>query len=359
MSLRLLARWMIPLCATLVLSQPVAGQQEGGAGADATAPAGATPAGVETEEPASLSGPVRITTEISPKEVTVGTPFRYTVRVEADPGVEVFVPLVSGAIGNFVITDYGEGAAAEASNAAAGTPVEIWYELLAYESGSQFVPAAIVGYRAPGGEVLQFEGPKTLVNVDTLLPSLDTDIELRDIKTPVEPPTDWRPALLGLAVLTIILLAVGLIYWLQARRRRGVGGVLRPAHEIALEALSRLRRASLIAEGRHEDYYVRLSSIVREYVEGRFALRAPEMTSEEFLAAVGRSETLGREHRGALRGFLTEADLVKFARHVPSDSDAERAYAAACDFVESTAPRREGAEAREAPGTQGVRHASA
>jgi len=338
---------MVSFGAAMTLVVPAAGQLEGAADEDAIAPADAGPGGAETEAVAQavapVDVPVRISTEVSPKDVTIGTPFRYTVRVEADAGVEVFVPLVSGAIGDFVITDYGESVTGEAAAGDADGPaVEIWYELLAYESGSQFVPAPIVGYRAPGAEVAQVAGPKALVNVDALLPPADAEAEaeLRDIKKPVEPPTDLRPMLLGLALLVLVVLVVAVIYWLQGRRR-GAGGLLRPAHEVALEALSQLRRTSLLTEGRHEDYYVRLSGIVRNYVEGRFALRAPEMTTEEFLAAVGRGETLGGEHRGALGGFLSEADLVKFARHVPSESDAERAYTAAREFVESTAPREE------------------
>ena len=48
-------------------------------------------------------------------------------------------------------------------------------------------------------------------------------------------------------------------------------------------ALNRLRAQGLIEQGQFEDYYVQLSSIVRHYLEDRFHLRAPEMTTEEFL----------------------------------------------------------------------------
>lgn len=294
--------------------------------------------GADPARAADQTAPVRITTAVSPKDVRIGTPFRYTIRVEADAGVEVFVPLISGAIGDFVITDYGQGAAEGAGrDGDAVTAVETWYELLAYESGSRFIPAPVVGYRAAATEVLQVEGPKTLVNVDTLLPPPGEEVELRDIRGPVDAPADIRPLLLGLGLVVAALAIAALLYWLGRRRGRGLEVAARPAHEVALEALTRLRRASLIAAGRHEDYYVRLSAIVREYVEGRFSLRAPEMTTEEFLAVVGRGEALGREYRTALGGFLSEADLVKFARHVPSESDAERAYGAARGFVEATA----------------------
>jgi hypothetical protein len=65
------------------------------------------------------------------------------------------------------------------------------------------------------------------------------------------------------------------------------------------------------------------------------------MTTEEFLQAAQKSGDLGREERAALAAFLTEADLVKFAAYAPSAEQAERAYAAARQFVESTRPQPE------------------
>jgi hypothetical protein len=86
---------------------------------------------------------------------------------------------------------------------------------------------------------------------------------------------------------------------------------------------------------------VRLSAIVRTYVEGRFRLRAPEMTTEEFLQAAQSSRELPAEYRSRLNEFLREADLVKFARHVPTMEQGERAFDAARDFVTRTAEARE------------------
>ena len=83
---------------------------------------------------------------------------------------------------------------------------------------------------------------------------------------------------------------------------------------------------------------MRLSDIVRSYLEGRFHLRAPEMTTEEFLQAAQRDPQLAPPQRSLLGTFLSEADLVKFARYVPAADDSERAYRAAREFVQSTAP---------------------
>jgi hypothetical protein len=282
--------------------------------------------------------PVSVTTRVDPQRVTIGTPFRYTMRVETTGDAEVLVPILAERLGEFVIQDFGAVPATKSETG--GTVVERWYTLVTYEAGDQLIPGAPVQYREPGTDLQRAETPETLVIVDSLLPKNEEALAkatLHDIKGPVAVPRDYRPlgyAAAGLAA--VIGLGFGL-YRLLNRSRRIVQPPARPAHEIALEALVRLRGARLLEEGRHEEFYVQLSAIVRTYLEQRFTLRAPEMTTEEFLQAAQRNRQLPVEHRGSLTQFLNEADLVKFARYVPALEDAERAYKAGRQFIESTA----------------------
>jgi hypothetical protein len=71
-------------------------------------------------------------------------------------------------------------------------------------------------------------------------------------------------------------------------------------------------------------------------LEDRFELRAPELTTEEFLASVGESPDLSRDHQNLLREFLRQADLVKFAGVQPSSQDIQRSVDAARRFLEET-----------------------
>jgi hypothetical protein len=285
------------------------------------------------------AAPVRITTSVDPAAVSIGTPFRYTMRIEADPGTQLVVPVLSDSVGVFSITDFGD--VPHEAKKGAPTVVERWYTLVAYETGSTFIPAPVVFYRGADGKPVKVEGKKTLINLESVLGKPGAATDLRDIKGPVEVPRDYTVLwwIAGGIVLVIALAAA--LYWLLNRRRKQLAAPPRPAHEIALEALTRLRRAGLLEAGSHGEFYVRLSAIVRRYLEGRFALRAPEMTTEEFLQAAQRNRQLATTHRSALQSFLVEADLVKFARHVPTPADGERAYQAAREFVQSTAPATE------------------
>jgi hypothetical protein len=65
---------------------------------------------------------------------------------------------------------------------------------------------------------------------------------------------------------------------------------------------------------------------------------AAEQTTEEFLAAARDHPALGGTYRGLLAGFLRAGDMVKFARFEPVPAEIDRAFEAAGDFVERTAP---------------------
>jgi hypothetical protein len=281
--------------------------------------------------------PVDIQTRVDPKAVSIGTPFRYLMRISAQKEIELKVPQLAGQIGDFQVTDFGSAPPREERGRAV---LEYWYTLLTYKTGDLVVPGPTVQYRVPGSDLQSIAAPDALVMVQSLLerPGATPPADVRDIKGPIAVPRDYRPLLwLGGGVLALAAIAATL-YRLLNRRRRGPAAVPRPAHELALESLAKLHAARLLDAGRHEEFYVKLSAIVRTYLEARFHLRAPEMTTEEFLQAAQRDPQLTPPQRSSLGTFLSEADLVKFARYVPAAADAERAYGAARDFVRSTAP---------------------
>jgi hypothetical protein len=195
-----------------------------------------------------------------------------------------------------------------------------------------------VQYRTPGEELKTAEGPEVLVGVASLLAAEPDAADIRDIKPPLVPPFDWRPYALVGAALAAALLVLGGLYYLVNRPRRQYTSPPPPAHEVALAALARLRQKRLLDEGKLEEFYVQLSSIIRRYLEDRFALRAPEMTTEEFLSVTAQDRRLSAPQRRLLSDFLSQADLVKFARHLPTLADTEGAYDAGRRFVEETSP---------------------
>ncbi|HSP99049.1 MAG TPA: hypothetical protein VL049_17640 [Candidatus Dormibacteraeota bacterium] len=295
--------------------------------------------GVATAALAQATPPAPVTARaiLESRPLTIGTPFRYTIELAAPAGVELELPQLNGAIGDFQIVDFGQ----EPDGQSGGkTVIRRWYQLVTYQTGEQTVPGPSIRYHGLDGEEHWVGVPDATVVVQSLVDAAGATppSDVHDIKGPLAKPRDYTPLLwIGAAVLAVLGLLVVLVR--RLRRPQAAAAVPpRPLHELALEALDRLQAAGLIDAGQYEEFYVRLSAIVREYIEARFRLRAPEMTTEEFLQAAQRRAQLAPSHRALLGHFLGEADLVKFARHHPTPGDAERAFAAGREFVRSTAP---------------------
>ncbi|HTH49478.1 MAG TPA: hypothetical protein VMB21_18325 [Candidatus Limnocylindria bacterium] len=158
---------------------------------------------------------------------------------------------------------------------------------------------------------------------------------LRDIKGPIEIPT----VLMWLIRIGFVLVLAGLLWlgwWLwQKRRPKEETAAIVPPDQRARERLA--QALALIDEP--ERFCTTVSEITRTYLEERFGLRAPDQTTEEFLAELPRSIVLDVRHKEFLADFLTRCDLVKFARFEPTRPELEQLHASALNLVEETVPR--------------------
>ena len=108
-----------------------------------------------------------------------------------------------------------------------------------------------------------------------------------------------------------------------------------PADQRARERLAQ----ALALIDQPERFCTVVSEITRTYLEERFGLRAPDQTTEEFLAELPRSIVLDLRHKQFLGDFLTRCDLVKFARFEPTRAELEQLHGSALNLVEETVPR--------------------
>jgi len=143
-------------------------------------------------------------------------------------------------------------------------------------------------------------------------------------------------------LLPVIILAAAVI--IHRRRKKAVEIPLLP-WETAAAALEKLRSELSNGEILPESAFIRLTDIVRNYLECRFALPASRRTTVEFMLEVsGKNSPLSERQRRFLHDFLTAADLIKFAR-LPSDTDAaENAAVRAEELVKETVPVTENTE---------------
>ncbi len=124
------------------------------------------------------------------------------------------------------------------------------------------------------------------------------------------------------------LAALGLLM-LRRRKRRPVEPRRLTPEEIAEAALAALLAENLPTRGLVKEFYLRLTGIVRQYVEETTGIRAPEQTTEEFLREIRTSAVFPPERSVRLADFLESADLVKYAGQMPAEGQIDQAIARA------------------------------
>jgi hypothetical protein len=142
---------------------------------------------------------------------------------------------------------------------------------------------------------------------------------------------DWRRILLWSAAAVILIVSGSIAAFVLMRRAQRPPREPTPEElaETALQALS----ADWIAQGRARELYYAVTSIVRTYIERKFAIRAPEMTTEEFLRTLTSGGARLPYSAEALHAFLTAADLVKYAGFEPRVEDGRQMLDLAVQFV--------------------------
>lgn len=104
----------------------------------------------------------------------------------------------------------------------------------------------------------------------------------------------------------LVLLAAFLIWWFFLRHRKAE---LTPRQK-ALLSLGQLASAGVSGY----EFAVKVSEVLRSYIQQVYGLRATTQTSLEFLEAIQENHVFSEEEKKAMADFLETADLVKFAR---------------------------------------------
>ncbi|MDP7047907.1 MAG: hypothetical protein QF721_00500 [Verrucomicrobiota bacterium] len=162
--------------------------------------------------------------------------------------------------------------------------------------------------------------------------------DIRGLKELVDIPTghEW----VGWLLATVAALVVaGVIVWFIRRylARRSVELAPPPPPPPHVVAWDRLQRAlGLIHEA--DRFCVEVSLIIRDYLEQRFDLHAPDRTTEEFLFELQSSSRLAEGHKQLLADFLGACDMVKFAKEEPPEQELRGLHEAASRLVGETQP---------------------
>jgi hypothetical protein len=165
--------------------------------------------------------------------------------------------------------------------------------------------------------------------------------DIKDIKPPMEIPLNWWLLLMkaGIGLLIAGLAVGGFLLYRRWKSGKGILPVreepLKPPHEIALEALDRLKASDLLEKGEIKVFYIELSEIIRRYIGGRYFVVAMEMTTTEVLDGLSAANLRGGDFE-LFETFFHRCDWVKFAKYIPKTEETSETVQSAYDIVHRT-----------------------
>jgi hypothetical protein len=188
----------------------------------------------------------------------------------------------------------------------------------------------------------QIEIPAVELDIAASIDSENASLDHIGLDAEPIPESAWH----AFAVIAALVLVAWLLLWLLYKRKRNESP--EDISPLSAQELALRRLAALLESQKHESdikgFFVELSDIVRWYVERLTSIRAPELTTEEFLHKIteptrwhtSKNEQEPTRFTGSLDTlvpFLEAADIVKFAKHVPTNDEIMFAFRRAEDFI--------------------------
>ena len=267
-------------------------------------------------------GKVLLEAKVDRTNIKIGDLINYSIVVSRDADMQIKMPDLGANLGAFEIRDYED---IEPTKQNGEIIQQRKYTISTYDIGDYEIPPVAVQYALLNDTLwheLSTEAIK--ITVESLKPSEEGDI--RDIKQPLEILKDWWLTIRFVLAGVIIIVIGILVYVLYRRYKAGKALIPRrekpklPPHVIALGALESLIKKGLLEKGEIKQFYIRLSEIIRQYIEDRFFIYALEMTTGQLIDNLQANQI----EDGVVQQidtFLSNCDLVKFAKYLPEEAE--------------------------------------
>ncbi|KFE63463.1 BatD family protein [Hyalangium minutum] len=309
------------------------GPKEGPAGEGQSLQAQVLDAGVPVDGKAPEVEDWGVKGRVLPQQAKIGDPFVYelTFTHARDQRFELVAPKE---LEKFEILEQ----ARQRQDGPGGSVTTFKLKMSAFELGVLTLPDLTFELTSPNA-IQSISVPGMQVEVIPTLPK-DADEQganLFDFQPPAEVPIrSWRLLYILAGVLVAGLLAWGLIKWIRRPRPQVVvTKPLAPLDVRTREALNALGKENLPAKGQVKEFYFRLSEIIRGYLGERYSFEALECTTPELIASLRKLRTPNLPEEDLLR-FISESDMVKYAKAEASPESCSQSLAFGFQLVEKT-----------------------
>lgn len=288
----------------------------------------------------SVTSGVDIAVKVDNQEITAGDVIEYTITVKSDKNIKPAFPEKGLKVDPFELLDYSKTESEED-----GMIIRNYvYKISIYETGDFEIPPVIFKYVINGKEESRTAEKAIKIKVKSVLPADANDI--KPIKAPEEFKTPVPYRFLYTVGLIIVLLVVLIVisyflyrkYFMKKSHKKEGALPLLPPEEEAHKSIDELIKLNLLHEGKIKDFYITLSDIVRRYVERRFVIMTFEKTTDEIIHQMRQKDI---RYVNNLKVLLSDFDLVKFAKLIPSNAECNGHVLKSRNFIDETTIKKE------------------
>lgn len=285
----------------------------------------------------AFSQQVTVTASIDSSMILIGQQSLMHINVSGPSGIRYYFPQFPGDTLVKGIEVLARGPIDTLENKNGEVRLRADYIITSFDSGLYYIPPVkiLAGKDTYASDFLAL---KVLTyNVNTKKPSI---FDIKGVEKPPFVLGDFLPYI----ILFVLIYAIALlVIWLILKKKYGIRKTkeelqieqLLPPHVKAIMELDRLKTEKPWKEGRDKEFYIRLSEIVRSYIDQRFKINAREMTTADILALFDKDRNTRSVFQN-LNQILQLSDLVKFAKVKPLENENELSLMNAYLFVNQT-----------------------
>jgi len=207
-----------------------------------------------------------------------------------------------------------------------------------FEEGEYDLPSLLVLRRNVDGSVdtLSFSG----VQLDVKTMPVDTaTFKVYPLKKQINYPITFKELvpyfLVGLGAVALIALLI-FVFRRIFNKKQNVVKESEPAHIVALRELEKYRSDKYWTPSHQKAFYSGITDILKNYIDQRFGIDAPEMTTVELFGDLKKCDSITPQMYESLKQLFERADFVKFAKYVASDEENAGALPLCVNFVTTT-----------------------
>ena len=281
---------------------------------------------------------VKIDIQATPQNATVGDPISIRLDIQLPQGYQVTLPKLGDQAGDFAILDFPPGKVVPSVQGGDQSISRYEAQILValFRPGEFEFPPIEITLQAADGSKRAIATPPVKITIQSVLTEQDQNLKQLKKQAEIQEPVRWAMWLL-IACLILTLAAIGVWLWRRLRRPQLQHAPEPDVDPIALAEsdLRDLLRRGLLQNGHTKQFYVSLSEIVRRILEAGFQIQTLEKTTSEILEELklAGDVTDPCPALNTIESVLTECDLVKFAKYIPSQPESDTTIESAFEIL--------------------------